>query len=82
MRVTYGITIALTEDRYIRLAEKALEGMSTAARPGAFLVDFVPFCKRTFLVSNGYHGLTSGNYSELNRNSETRPVSFLLSSLL
>ncbi|PPQ95404.1 hypothetical protein CVT26_008250 [Gymnopilus dilepis] len=44
MSITYGITIALSGDRYIRLAEKALEGMGAAARPGAFLVDFVPFC--------------------------------------
>ena len=45
MSITYGITIALSGDRYIRLAEKALEGMGAAASPGAFLVDFVPFCK-------------------------------------
>ncbi|KAF8908212.1 cytochrome P450 [Gymnopilus junonius] len=45
MSVTYGITIAFTGDHYIRLAEKALEGMAAAARPGAFLVDFVPFLK-------------------------------------
>ncbi|PPQ81814.1 hypothetical protein CVT25_013650 [Psilocybe cyanescens] len=42
MSVTYGITIDLTEDRYIALAEKALEGMAKSAGPGAFLVDLMP----------------------------------------
>lgn len=42
MGVTYGIPIASTEDRYITIAEKALDGMGKAASPGAFLVDLIP----------------------------------------
>ena len=42
MGVTYGIPIASTEDRYIAIAEKALDGMGKAASPGAFLVDLIP----------------------------------------
>ena len=42
MSVTYGIKIAATNDRYITIAEKALEGMSQAASPGAFFVDLLP----------------------------------------
>ncbi|KAF8965476.1 cytochrome P450 [Flammula alnicola] len=42
MGVTYGIKIAATQDRYITIAEKALEGMGQAASPGAFLVDLIP----------------------------------------
>ncbi|KDR70118.1 hypothetical protein GALMADRAFT_144803 [Galerina marginata CBS 339.88] len=45
MGVTYGITIASTDDQYIALAEKALEGMGAAASPGAFLVDLIPSLK-------------------------------------
>ena len=44
MGVTYGIAINSTEDRYIAIAEKALEGMARAASPGAFLVDLLPVC--------------------------------------
>ena len=42
MGVTYGIKIAPTNDRYIAIAEKALEGMGQAASPGAFFVDLFP----------------------------------------
>jgi hypothetical protein len=42
MSVTYGIKIASTNDRYIAIAEKALEGMGQAASPGAFFVDLLP----------------------------------------
>ncbi|KIM43420.1 hypothetical protein M413DRAFT_18002 [Hebeloma cylindrosporum] len=42
MGITYGIKIANTNDRYIAIAEKALEGMGQAASPGAFLVDLLP----------------------------------------
>jgi hypothetical protein len=48
MNVTYGITIAPKNDRYITIAEKALAGMAEAANPGAFLVDLLPF--RKYLV--------------------------------
>jgi len=44
MNLTYGINIALRDDRYVTMAEKALAGMSEAANPGAFLVDLLPFC--------------------------------------
>jgi len=37
MNVTYGIKVAPEDDRYIAVAEKALGGMSEAAKPGAFL---------------------------------------------
>ena len=44
MGVVYGITVAPENDRYITIAEKALEGMSKAANPGEFLVDIIPIC--------------------------------------
>lgn len=45
MNLTYGIHIAPRDDRYITMAEKALAGMSEAAKPGAFLVDLLPILK-------------------------------------
>ncbi|PFH49608.1 hypothetical protein AMATHDRAFT_76109 [Amanita thiersii Skay4041] len=43
MNVTYGITVSPKDDRYITVAEKALDGMAKAANPGAFLVEVLPF---------------------------------------
>jgi hypothetical protein len=48
MGISYGITIAPKDDRYIAVAEKAMDGMGKAASPGAFFVDFIPI--RMFLV--------------------------------
>ncbi|KAF8634038.1 hypothetical protein AX17_004303 [Amanita inopinata Kibby_2008] len=45
MSVTYGITVSPKDDRYITVAEKALEGMAKAANPGAFLVEVIPALK-------------------------------------
>jgi hypothetical protein len=45
MSITYGIDIEDKEDRYIAMAEKALEGVGQAASPGAFLVDLLPWRK-------------------------------------
>ncbi|TFK64565.1 cytochrome P450 [Pluteus cervinus] len=45
MNVIYGIHIAPDDDKYINIAEKALEGMAKAAQPGAFLVDLIPWLK-------------------------------------
>jgi len=47
MKIVYGIEIAdkCDEDRYVSVAEEALFAMAIAARPGAFLVDMLPFLK-------------------------------------
>ncbi|KAF4610084.1 hypothetical protein D9613_010449 [Agrocybe pediades] len=45
MSVTYGLKVAPTDDMYVSLAEKALEGVGMAASPSGFLVDFFPFLK-------------------------------------
>jgi hypothetical protein len=43
MNVIYGIEIAPRGDKYIDIAEEALDGMAKAAVPGAFLVNIFPF---------------------------------------
>ena len=48
MGISYGITVAPKDDRYITVAEKAMDGMAKAASPGAFFVDFIPI--RMFLI--------------------------------
>ncbi|KAG0698625.1 cytochrome P450 [Suillus ampliporus] len=45
MNVIYGIEIAPRGDKYIDIAEEALDGMAKAAAPGAFLVNIFPFLK-------------------------------------
>ncbi|KAF9466021.1 cytochrome P450 [Collybia nuda] len=42
MDVTYGIKISETDDPYISTAEEAVNGISQAAIPGQFIVDFLP----------------------------------------
>jgi hypothetical protein len=42
MNVIYGIEIAPRGDKYINIAEEALDGMAKAAVPGAFLVNIFP----------------------------------------
>ena len=44
MDIAYGIQIKDKTDEYIHIAESALEGLSAAAIPGAFLVDQMPWC--------------------------------------
>lgn len=44
MRVVYGIAVSSQDDKYISVAEIALDGMARAANPGAFFVDFIPIC--------------------------------------
>ncbi|KAF5391170.1 hypothetical protein D9757_002998 [Collybiopsis confluens] len=45
MNVIYGIEIQSEDDRYITVAETALDGMARAANPGAFFVDIFPILK-------------------------------------
>ena len=42
MDVTYGIDILAANDPYVEAAEKGVAGVSVAAKPGTFLVDFFP----------------------------------------
>ncbi|KAI5831456.1 cytochrome P450 [Schizophyllum commune Tattone D] len=45
MNVIYGISLEDEDDRYVRFAERALDGMAQAARPGAFFVDVIPWLR-------------------------------------
>ncbi|KDQ53918.1 hypothetical protein JAAARDRAFT_416633 [Jaapia argillacea MUCL 33604] len=45
MDVTYGIKVADKEDKYVTIAEAAIESASRAGVPGAYLVDFFPILK-------------------------------------
>ena len=42
MRVTYGIEVQERNDIYISAAERAVDTMSVAGLPGAFIVDSLP----------------------------------------
>ena len=43
MDVVYGIQVTGMTDPYITRAEKSLQMISAALRPGAYLVDLLPF---------------------------------------
>ena len=51
MDIAYGIQIKDKTDEYIHIAESALEGMSEAAVPGAFLVNQIPWCMSICFLS-------------------------------
>ena len=45
MEICYGITVLEHNDPYISVASEAIEGVSAAGVPGAFLVDLLPVLK-------------------------------------
>lgn len=45
MDVVYGIEVLPTNDPYVEAAEKGIASVSEAAKPGTFLVDFLPLRK-------------------------------------
>ncbi|KAF8883964.1 cytochrome P450 [Infundibulicybe gibba] len=45
MNITYGIKVKEKDDPYVEALETALEGVTEAGVPGAFLVDFIPILK-------------------------------------
>lgn len=40
--MTHGLDIKLNNDRFIALADEAVYAFSVGARPGAYLVDWIP----------------------------------------
>jgi len=46
LRISHGYTTQKDgRDPYVEAAEKAMAQLSLATTPGAFLVDFIPFCQ-------------------------------------
>lgn len=53
MSVAYGMDVKDGKDMFLDVIDKALLGLQTAALPGAYLVDVLPFCKiRCFLYAH------------------------------
>lgn len=45
MMITYGHEITSDEDPFIALAEEGVKTIVSASRPGAFMVEWLPFCR-------------------------------------
>lgn len=45
MSIAYGIDVKEGKDMWLDVIEKALHGLNTAARPGAYMCDVLPFCE-------------------------------------
>ncbi|KDQ52205.1 hypothetical protein JAAARDRAFT_138959 [Jaapia argillacea MUCL 33604] len=45
MEIVYGIPVTNKNDKFVAMSEEAINSLSVAAIPGAFLVDFVPILK-------------------------------------
>lgn len=43
MRYTYGIDVDSCHDRYVRTAQAVMDAVSVAGKPGAWIVDALPF---------------------------------------
>ena len=56
MKIAYGYTAEpFKEDLLINMVGKAMDNFGTAAVPGAFLVDVMPFCELS--TFSYHHGL-------------------------
>lgn len=45
IRLAYGHEVVSDDDKYIKMAEDAQSNFSVAATPGAYWVDFIPWCE-------------------------------------
>lgn len=45
LRISYGYQVKENNDPFIDLADRAMDGISQATTPGAFMVDILPLCK-------------------------------------
>ena len=45
LRITYGYDVQNEGDNMVQLVNHAMEELSVASTPGAFLVDFIPIRK-------------------------------------
>lgn len=46
---TYGHEVVSVEDPWVRVAEKGVLTIEAAGAVGAHIVDFIPWCKSSFL---------------------------------
>jgi hypothetical protein len=56
LAAAYGIDVQRSNDPYVEIADRAIRAFSIGARPGAYLVDAVPFLKYvpSFLPGAGF----------------------------
>lgn len=45
LRISYGYQVKESNDPFIGLADRAMDGISQATTPGAFMVDILLLCK-------------------------------------
>jgi hypothetical protein len=62
IKMVYGIDTEEVASEQLSLAEDILEAYSAAFAPGHFLVDFLPFCKRSCFMRFRY--VTTAKHSE------------------
>jgi hypothetical protein len=48
-------SVSPEEDIYVELADKVMESFAIAGEPGAFLIDFFPFCMSSHLDISSRH---------------------------
>jgi hypothetical protein len=48
LKIAYGIDVQPSNDPNIEIAEKAIDGLAHALKPGSFIVDIFPFCESKY----------------------------------
>jgi len=74
LSIACGLPIRERDDPYLALAEEAIQTVSAAIVPGAFLVDFMPFLKYipAWVPGAGFQ-TTAKNYFEIQRRFRNEP---------
>lgn len=74
LSIAYGLPIREHDDPYLALAEEAVQTVSAAIVPGAFLVDFMPFLKYipAWVPGAGFQ-TTAKNYFEIQKRFRNEP---------
>ena len=50
MNMIYGIEVSDKDDPYVTIAEEVVGYFSLGARPGSFMVDYIPACASVYHV--------------------------------
>ena len=83
MKISYGIEIQESDDAYISVADKSLEGFNEAAVLGTFWVDFFPLLKYvpSWFPGGGFQK-KAAHWRELNASLTEKPFSYTKEQLV
>ena len=83
MKISYGIHVQDSDDPLILLTEEAINGLSEASIPGAFLVDFLPILKYVpiWFPGAGFQK-KAAHWSHINASMKQKPFDYVKDQLV